>query len=174
MSIRNRTSLLGLRSTIAATVLFASAGATGAAAQGPEFTPVTDAMLANPDVADWLNWRRTLDAWGYSPLDQINTDNVHQLQLVWAWRLEPGASQPTTLVYDGVMYIANPNNIIQAIDAVTGDLLWQYDRMLEPPPDETLSSRSRSIALSSWSSRIASLRANAKSAIPDSAAASAA
>ena len=112
MSIRNRTSLLGLCIPIAATVWLALAGATGAAAQDPEFTPVTDAMLANPDVADWLNWRRTLDAWGYSPLDQINADNVHQLQLVWAWRLEPGVSQPTPLVYDGVMYIANPNNII--------------------------------------------------------------
>ena len=147
MSIRNRISLLGLCIPIAATVLFAAAGATGAAAQDPEFTPVTSAMLANPDPADWLNWRRTLDAWGYSPLDQINTDNVHRLQLVWAWRMEPGASQPTPLVYDGVMYIANPNNIIQAIDAVTGDLLWQYDRVLEGPPDETLSSRSRSIAM---------------------------
>ena len=53
MSIRNRTSLLGLSIPIAATVLFAAAGATGAAAQDPEFTPVTDAMLANPDVADF-------------------------------------------------------------------------------------------------------------------------
>ena len=56
MSIRNRTSLLGLPITIAATVLFAPAGARGAVAQDREFTPVTDAMLANPDAADWLNW----------------------------------------------------------------------------------------------------------------------
>jgi len=33
-----------------------------------KFTPVTDAMLTNPDPVDWINWRRTLDAWGYSPL----------------------------------------------------------------------------------------------------------
>ena len=87
---------------------------TGAAAQDRDFVPVTDAMLQNPDPNDWLNWRRTLDGWGYSPLDQINTDNVHQLQLVWAWQLGPGSSQPTPLVYDGVMYIANPQNIVQA------------------------------------------------------------
>ena len=43
------------------------------------FEPVTDAMLENPRPADWLNWRRTLDGWGYSPLDQITTDNVHRL-----------------------------------------------------------------------------------------------
>ncbi len=108
MNIRNRTSLLGLCIPIAAMALFAPAGATAATAQEREFTPVTSAMLVNPDPADWLNWRRTLDAWGYSPLDQINTDNVHRLQLVWAWRMETGASQPTPLVYDGVMYLANP------------------------------------------------------------------
>ena len=54
------------------------------------FTPVTDAMLPDPDPADWPNWRRTLDGWGYSPLNQINTQNVHQLQLAWSWGLSPG------------------------------------------------------------------------------------
>ena len=39
-------------------------------AQVERLTPVTDAMLQDPDPADWLMWRRTLDSWGYSPLDQ--------------------------------------------------------------------------------------------------------
>ena len=34
-------------------------------AQAPESAPVTDAMLQDPDPADWLNWRRTLDGWGF-------------------------------------------------------------------------------------------------------------
>src|SRR5690606_14605705 len=38
--------------------------------------PVTDEMLRDPDPADWLMWRRTLDGWGYSPLDQIDRENV--------------------------------------------------------------------------------------------------
>ncbi len=118
-----------------------------AAAQDRDFTPVTDAMLQDPDPADWLNWRRTLDGWGYSPLDQINTDNVHQLQLVWAWQLGPGANQTTPLVHDGVMYIANPQNIVQAVDAVTGDRLWQYTREFETEEDGIISRRSRSIAI---------------------------
>ena len=95
------------------------------------FTPVTDAMLQNPDSADWLMWRRTLDSWGYSPLDQIDRGNVGDLRLVWSRALRtPGRQQGTPLVYDGVMYMPNPNDVIQAIDAVTGDLIWEYRRSL--------------------------------------------
>ena len=72
---------------------------------------------------------------------------MHRLQLVWAWQLGPGASQPTPLVHDGVMYLANPANIVQAVDAVTGDRLWQYDREFEGDPNEVVSSRTRSIAI---------------------------
>ncbi len=140
------------RHVLAATllVMITIAGRGVADAQDRDFVPVTDAMLENPDPADWLNWRRTLDGWGYSPLDQINTDNVHQLQLVWAWQLGRGNSQPTPLVYDGVMYIPNPGNIVQAVDAVTGDGLWQYtrERRNRPDrPDRPPSRGSRSIAI---------------------------
>ena len=107
-----------------ALVLFLGCAAAGAQVRDVE--PVTDAMLQNPDPADWLNWRRTLDGWGYSPLDQIDRDNVHQLQLVWSWQIGRGLSQPTPLVRDGVMYIPNPGNGVQAVDAATGERLWQY------------------------------------------------
>ena len=49
-----------------------------------EFVPVTDAMLQDPAPGDWLMWRRTLDGWGYSPLNEINRDNVDELRLVWS------------------------------------------------------------------------------------------
>ena len=54
-------------------------------AQAEDFKPVTEKMLRNPPPGDWLNWRRTDNAWGYSPLEQITRDNVGQLQLVWSW-----------------------------------------------------------------------------------------
>ena len=92
------------------------------------FAPVTDAMLQNPPAEDWLMWRRTLNGWGYSPLDQIDRGNVGQLQLVWSRGLGPGLQQGTPLVYDGVMYMPNPRDLIQAIDAATGDLRWEYRR----------------------------------------------
>ena len=116
-------------------------------AQNGDFEPVTDAMLENPDPADWINWRRTLDGWGYSQLDQINRDNVDQLQLIWSWQMSPGLSQATPLVYKGVMYLPNPLNVVQALDAVTGDRIWEYRREFEAPPDESFRSRTRSIAI---------------------------
>ena len=74
-------------------------------------------------------WRRTLDSWGYSPLEQINRENVGDLRMVWSRALALGRRQQgTPLVYDGVMYMPNPRDVIQAIDAVTGDLIWEYRR----------------------------------------------
>jgi len=90
--------------------------------------PVTDAELENPSPDEWLMWRRTLDGWGYSPLDQVNRDNVGDLRLVWTRALTPGRQQGTPLVRDGVMFMPNPRDIIQALDAVTGDLIWEHRR----------------------------------------------
>src|ERR1700730_8880532 len=96
-------------------------------AQVKDFRPVTEAMLRNPAPGDWLNWRRTDNAWGYSPLNQINRENVQQLQLAWSWAMDDtGAQEATPLVYDGVMYLPNPRGVIQALDAATGDLIWEY------------------------------------------------
>jgi alcohol dehydrogenase (cytochrome c) len=96
----------------------------------PDFPAVTDAEIQNPDPADWLSWRRTLDSWGYSPLDQINTQNVQNLRLVWAMPLNPGHQEGTPLVHDGVMYFPGPADTIHAIDARSGQLLWRYQRQL--------------------------------------------
>jgi hypothetical protein len=71
-------------------------------AQVRQTSVVSDVTLQNSDPDDWLNWRRTLDGWGYSPLDQIHRDNVDRMQLAWSWGLEPGVSQTTPLVYVAV------------------------------------------------------------------------
>ena len=73
-------------------------------------------------------WRRTLDGWGYSPLNQVTRDNVGDLRMVWTRALNRGSQQGTPLAYDGVLYMPNPRDVIQAIDATTGDLLWEHRR----------------------------------------------
>ena len=107
-----------------------------AAAQGAadaDFVPVTDAMLENPAPGDWLMWRRTQDSWGYSPLDQIDRGNVGDLRMVWTRALREGTNQATPIAYGGVLYVPNPSHATQALDAVTGDLLWEYIR---PIPED--------------------------------------
>ena len=113
-------------------VLALACGVVGRAQErARRFVPVTDAMLQKPDPGDWLMWRRTLDGWGYSPLNQINRNNVAQLRMVWTRGLGTGGNQEgTPLVHDGVMYVPNPGDHIQAIDAKTGDVLWEYKRKL--------------------------------------------
>ena len=113
-----------------------------------EFKPVTDAMLQNPAAEDWLMWRRTLNGWGYSPLDQVTTENVGDLQLVWSRALTDGRQQGTPLAYDGVLYMPNPRDVIQAIDAVSGDLLWEYRREVpDDVGDAGLRTNNRNIAI---------------------------
>ena len=115
----------------------------------PNFVPVTDQAIRVPKPENWLIHRGNYQAWGYSPLDQINKANVKNLQLVWSRAMEPGTNEATPIVYNGVMYVGNPGDVIQAIDAATGDLIWEHRR---PLPSATsfrngLGQRKRSIAL---------------------------
>lgn len=126
-------------------VAIAIAAALPAAAQtGDDFVPVTDAMLQDPDPADWLSWRRTLDGWGYSPLDEIDKDNVAALVQVWKHPTGDGNQEATPLVYRGVMYVPNRGDHIQAFDAASGELIWEYQREF---PEGVRGSTNRSMAI---------------------------
>ncbi len=145
-----------IKEPLLAAALLCALSSTGHA-QAPTRTPrtvsnfvtVTDQMMRAPKPEDWLIHRGNYQAWGYSPLDQINKTNVKTLQLVWARAMEPGTNQATPLIYNGVMYLGNPGDLIQAIDAVNGDLIWQYRHSLPPATSfrSNLGQRKRSIAL---------------------------
>jgi alcohol dehydrogenase (cytochrome c) len=118
---------------LALTILISAVFQIVATSQSTAFVPVTDRMLENPDPGDWLMWRRTLNGWGYSPLNQINQQNVQQLRLVWTRGMASGIQEATPLVYKGTMFLPNPADLTQAIDGATGDLVWEYKR---PVPDD--------------------------------------
>jgi alcohol dehydrogenase (cytochrome c) len=110
------------------------------------YVPVTDAMLAAPPAHDWLSWRRTPDGHGFSPLDQVNRNTVNQLKLAWSLTMREGSNQGTPLVHNGVMFLTHPQNVIQAVDAATGDLIWEYAYDY-PPESQTLGGPTKNIAL---------------------------
>jgi alcohol dehydrogenase (cytochrome c) len=114
--------------------------------QTPALSPVTDAMLRSPPDGDWLNWRRTQDGQGFSPLAQINRQTVGGLRLAWAMTMREGSNQATPLVHDGVMFLTHPGNVIQAIDAASGSLIWEY-AYPHPPDARTLGGPTRNIAI---------------------------
>jgi alcohol dehydrogenase (cytochrome c) len=89
------------------------------------YTPVTDAMLRNPDPNDWLMIRHDYHANNYSTLNQITPGNVKDLQLRWVWALNEGTNQNAPLVHNGTMFVNNPGNIVQALNASTGELIWE-------------------------------------------------
>jgi len=94
-------------------------------------SPVTLEMLASPPDQDWLMWRRTYDLGGHSPLAQINRDNIAGLELAWSTSLNTGTSMTTPLVHDGVMFIADTQNRILALDATNGEELWRYQHDMD-------------------------------------------
>ena len=123
--------LLRLVRLAAASAAIGTLGATipPAAAQEPAYTPVTDERLRSPADGDWLMYRRTYDSWGYSPLDQITTANVADLEPVWS--LSTGVTsghESPPVVNDGIMFVTTPEDRVIAVDARTGDQLWLYQR----------------------------------------------
>lgn len=101
------------------------------AQEEPVYQPVTDAELLNPPPEDWLMYRRTYNGWGFSPLDQITTENVSDLRPLWSFAtgLLDGHESPP-IVNDGAMFITTPQNNVLALNATTGDMRWRYVRVL--------------------------------------------
>lgn len=106
------------------------------------FQPVTSAMLVEPDSADWLMVSRTYDAQRYSPLDQISKENVSSLTQAWELTLPSGTTETIPIVYKGVMYVIVPGGSVQALDAASGRLIWEYQR-----GDANFASRSKGLAI---------------------------
>ncbi|MGH6886042.1 MAG: PQQ-binding-like beta-propeller repeat protein, partial [Geminicoccales bacterium] len=111
------------------------------------YTPVTQDRLENPEPENWLQLRGNYQGWMYSPLDQINTHNVDNLTPVWSYStgVDSGHEAPP-IVNDGVMFVAAPYDKLLALDAVTGELIWEYQREL-PEGFGALHNTKRGIAL---------------------------
>jgi len=95
------------------------------------YSVVTQDRLENPEAGNWLMYRRSYNGWGYSPLRQITTRNVDELEPVWT--LSTGITEGhegALIVNDGVMFVSTPMNRLLAVDARTGDIRWAYQRQM--------------------------------------------
>ena len=103
----------------------------------------------NPDPADWLSYRRTYDVTGFSPLKQIDRTSIGQLRLVWSYPVRDSSRwEPTPIVANGIMYIAEGSGRVIAFDVQTGDVVWIHERHY--PEDIAVSEafqRSRGVAI---------------------------
>jgi quinohemoprotein ethanol dehydrogenase len=110
---------------------------TGSPAAGAAASPanVDEARLlrADQDSGNWMSYGRTYDEQRFSPLKQINDQNVGQLALAWYTDMEtPRGQEATPLVVDGVMYYTTAWSKVFAANAATGQQLWAYDPKVPP------------------------------------------
>src|SRR5262249_24770944 len=90
-----------------------------------------DLLNAGSNNENWLSYGRTYSAQRYSPLKQINTENVARLIPVWTFQTGVlDGFECTPLVIDGIMYVTTPWNHGFAIDCKTGSQLWHYQKSL--------------------------------------------
>ena len=109
-----------------------------------DFTPVTEAELANPAPEDWPAWRRSHLGPRLFAARPDHTGNVGELRIAWAQALPAGVNMNEPLVRDGVLYVFGYGDSVFAFDAASGRQLWRYQRRL--PQGTPLNSR-KTIAL---------------------------
>ena len=95
-------------------------------------TPYADLLADEENGADWLSYSGGYKSHRFSPLNQINTANVDQLKVLWAYQMQPtsisgaGLQETTPLVADGVMYLTESPSSVTALDVRSGNLLWHW------------------------------------------------
>ena len=116
------------------------------------YRSVTAERLLRPEPENWLFYRGTQDGWGFSRLDQIDTENVSELVPVWTLSTGVmGGHEGAPIVNDGMMFVTTPRNQVLAVDARTGDLLWRYAHEL-PEGLVAFHDTNRGVAL--WGNRV--------------------
>lgn len=92
-----------------------------------------------PGDSEWRSYGNDTGSSKYSPLSQINKDNIKDLKIAWIWhsaddektkgnpRLKTSAWEATPLMVNGVLYVSTSLSQVAALEAATGRTLWVYD-----------------------------------------------
>jgi PQQ-dependent dehydrogenase (methanol/ethanol family) len=103
-------------------------------AAGPRLDVDSDRIAAaDSEPGNWLSYGRTYDEQRFSPLNQVNEHNVEKLGLAWFYDFETNRGlEATPIVVDGVMFTSGSWSRVYALDAGSGELLWEYDPQVPP------------------------------------------
>ena len=90
-------------------------------------------IAADSEPGNWMSTGRTYSEQRFSPMDKINDGNVADLGLDWHFDFPTNRGiEATPIVVDGVMYVTSAWSMVYALDAKTGEMLWQYDPQVSP------------------------------------------
>src|SRR5262249_25007982 len=88
---------------------------------------------ADREAGKWMSHGRDYGEQRFSPLKEVNEENVGSLGLAWHYDLDTDRGQEATpIVVDGVMYFTSAWSKVFALDAANGALLWSYDPKVLP------------------------------------------
>lgn len=107
--------------------------AVAACATMAELKPVDKARLekGTQDTSGWYHYGGNAENWRYSPLQNINKDNVGKLTAAWIFQTGvPGQMTNSPIIADGVLYVTSVYNHAWALDARSGDPMWHYQHPL--------------------------------------------
>ena len=83
---------------------------------------------ANLEPENWMSHGRTYDEQRFSPLNQINPENIKDLGIAWHFTTDTNRGhEASPIVIDGVMFISSAWSMVYALEATSGELLWKYD-----------------------------------------------
>ena len=102
------------------------ASASAIASLFSKYRPVTADMLDKPPASDWPVALHARDANNFSDLKKINRTNVAKLKEAWRAPLQAGPSMSTPIVHDGVMFLQTTPDVVLALNAANGELLWRH------------------------------------------------
>jgi alcohol dehydrogenase (cytochrome c) len=86
---------------------------------------------ADREPGNWLTYSRNYTGQRYSPLDQIHPGNVSKLRIAWMRQVdETDAFETSPIVVDGTLFVTEPPNAVEALDAATGRALWRYEKQI--------------------------------------------
>jgi quinohemoprotein ethanol dehydrogenase len=140
---------MGVAVGLAASLVMAQQAAAPPISAAPAFSAP---QLLAPPTANWITNGGSLFNQRYSPLNQINRDNVASLKALWRTGMGSGmnfgnAGQAQILEYDGTLFVSNGANDVFAIAVATGQILWTYHGNPDPKSGTPMGRSNRGVAL---------------------------